>query len=225
VNENTRLSTALFEDAITDVLRECHKNTELVEIKIILALANWALAKMGNQSERYLIRAVQDFVAQAAKPMVQKHRDAARALREIPLVIPTQHPGSNPSLYQLLTKLNLLQIRDDYEDLTDKIRELKGRNKTDAFSFRRDLKKILNGCNQDWITKVELTDEPSDIATLYLTKKHRQLGIKPEMLKKRLASVRDYAGSPNMKDRARTLKQIDKITAELLTQMEQLATH
>jgi hypothetical protein len=84
-------------------------------------------------------------------------------------------------------------------------------------SFKRDLKNILKDCKQNWIDDIDLTNKPSDIATLYLTKKHRRLGIRPEMLKKRLAEVRDYVGSPNMKERARLLKEINKTIEALKT--------
>jgi len=215
VNENTRLSTARFEVGITEVLRqlgECQKNMEFVQTKIVVALAEWALAKMGHRRNRYLSCAIQDFVVQATKLMVDKHLKAAQAVIETSLVVPRRLPGSNPSRYQLLTHpTNLLQIKDDYEALCTRIKKLKAENKASTMAFRRELKKILNGCDQDWINDVKLSEEPSDIATLYLTKKHRRLGIGPEMLKKRLVELRDYLGSPNIKKRARLLKLINEL--------------
>jgi hypothetical protein len=212
VNENSRLSTALFEEAITNVLTECVGKSELIHLRLIVALAEWALAKMGDESQHYTKRAMEEFVIETAKIMFAGKRDVASALRETPLVIPRRRPGNEPSMYQFLREDNLLQIREEYEDLCNETRDLKTKNKTDATSFRRALKKILNGPNQDWISDVELTDEPSDIVTLYLTKKHRRLRIKPEMLKKRLADAAHLLGLKNIKDRRCARKLINKRT-------------
>lgn len=207
MNENTRLSTALFEEAFANILRECKEHQEIVRLKIQVALANWALAKMGKQGERYQIRALEEFLVRAAKLMVTESWDGARVLREIPIVIPASPPGTNPSEYQLLTNPNLLQIQDDYLALCVKVKELKNKNKTDTGSFKRDLKKILKGRNQKWIDKIDLSAEPSDIVTLYLTKEYRRLGIKPEMLKKRFATMKHFRGrSDSVKSYARLQK-------------------
>jgi hypothetical protein len=208
VNKNTRLTTALYEDAFAECIRTLDKNPQLIALKLTLALAEWALDKMGSQSARYTRCALEDFQVRAANRMVKENWDAARALREIPFVIPARPRGSNPSMYQLLMHLKLLQIDDDYVALCDSISKLKKKNNNGAV-FRRDLKTILTGCAQRWIIDVELSAEPSDIALLYLTQRNRKLGIKPEMLKKRLAQVKQFAGV--RKTNTKLLKLIERL--------------